>query len=139
PELDGQDRSPAPRGRRLPDDGAREHGLLERVRAWHVPEHVGLRPALLLPPARLLPLQADAEAIRHPDAARRRLRPRRDGERHPREQPLVEPAVHRPQPRRLDRVVRRLALVLAAALALGGAAAGLLLSRGGGGPESSPP
>src|SRR5207244_9490797 len=119
------------------DDGARELDLLAGLRARHVPEHVGVRAALLLPPARLLPLQAHAAAVRHTHPPRRRVRPRRDGERHPREQPVADPPVHRPQPRRLARVVRRLALLLAAALALGGAAAAVFLTRGGG-KESSP-
>src|SRR5712692_1515712 len=69
--------------------------------------------------AGLLPLQADARAVRHQEPPRRRLRPGRHGNRHSWQPQLALTADHDPQPPRLDRIVtRRLALVWLGAAAL---------------------
>src|SRR6266516_987987 len=94
-------------------------GVLELLRAGHLPEHVRLRSALLVPPAGLFLVQANSGPVRHEEAQGRRLQPHRHRHRHPRQPQLPITPLHGAQPARLDRLLGALQQDHSPSLALG--------------------
>src|SRR5439155_18419776 len=126
PQARRPPRRPAARRRRRPELRAHELGVLASVRPGNVPEPDDLRTALLLPPARHVPLQA--RAARHAHVSGRRLRPDRHRDRRSRKQRLPDASLHDPQSPGVE-LMRRLVTIVALPLLIA-ASAVFLVTRG---------